>query len=47
MDTFDNDSLPDVKIAPSPSVEFDVIKYDQAETRSIELRNVGSVSVGS
>ncbi|GAA6010535.1 hypothetical protein JCM11491_006985 [Sporobolomyces phaffii] len=38
---FDNDSLPDVKILPGPSVEFDAIEYDVPVTKTIEVSNVG------
>lgn len=38
----DRDSLPDVKILPGPSVEFDEIRYDVPVTRFIELVNSGN-----
>jgi hypothetical protein len=42
---FDTDSLPDVKILPGPSVEFDEIVYDVPVTKTIEVANVGHVSI--
>jgi hypothetical protein len=44
---FDNGSLPDVKILPGPSVEFDEIEYDVPVTKTIEVSNVGQVSTVS
>lgn len=43
LDSFENDALPEVKIRPSPSVEFGTISYLRPETQSIEVVNVGSV----
>ena len=43
MNEFDNDSLPDVKILPGPSVEFGEIEFDTPVTKTIEISNVGQV----
>ncbi|GAA5962330.1 hypothetical protein JCM21900_003091 [Sporobolomyces salmonicolor] len=43
LDKFDNDSLPDVKILPGPSVEFGRIEYGKPAKMEIELANVGQV----
>lgn len=43
LNSFENDALPEVKIHPSPSIEFGTIAYLRPETRSIEVVNVGSV----
>lgn len=40
---FDNQSLPDVKLVPGPSVEFDEIEFDVPVTKTVELANVGQV----
>ncbi|GJN94692.1 hypothetical protein Rhopal_007783-T1 [Rhodotorula paludigena] len=43
LDRFDNDALPDVKLAPGPSVDFDVVRYDEPVTSEIEVVNCGAV----
>ncbi|GAA5831599.1 hypothetical protein JCM11251_000764 [Rhodosporidiobolus azoricus] len=43
LDSFDNDALPDVKLSPGPSIEFDQIRYDEPVTKTVEVVNVGEV----
>ncbi|GAA6054854.1 hypothetical protein JCM3770_004109 [Rhodotorula araucariae] len=43
LDRFDHDAMPDVKLAPGPSVEFGEIRYNEPVSREIEVLNVGSV----
>lgn len=43
VDQYDSDELPDVKLSPGPSVDFDEIRYDEPVSRQIEVVNVGSV----
>ncbi|BGP44054.1 hypothetical protein JCM10449v2_008111 [Rhodotorula kratochvilovae] len=43
LDQYDNDAMPDIKLAPGPSVEFEEIRYDELVSREIEVVNVGSV----
>jgi hypothetical protein len=45
VDAFDNDHLPDLKILPSPAVQFETLKYLVPQTREIEVKNVGKVRV--
>ncbi|TNY22252.1 Endonuclease/exonuclease/phosphatase [Rhodotorula diobovata] len=42
LDQYDSDELPDVKLSPGPSVDFDEIRYDEPVSRQIEVVNVGS-----
>ncbi|GAA5932015.1 uncharacterized protein JCM15063_001101 [Sporobolomyces koalae] len=41
LSRFDSQSLPDVKLVPGPSVEFDEIEFDVPVTKTVELANVG------
>ncbi|KPV72858.1 uncharacterized protein RHOBADRAFT_66874 [Rhodotorula graminis WP1] len=43
LEQYDGDELPDVKLAPSPSIDFDEIRYDEPVKREIEVVNVGTV----
>ncbi|GAA5852023.1 hypothetical protein JCM8547_000130 [Rhodosporidiobolus lusitaniae] len=43
LDSYDNNALPDVKLSPGPSVEFDEVRYDEPVTKTIEVVNVGQV----
>ncbi|GAA5913466.1 uncharacterized protein JCM6883_004396 [Sporobolomyces salmoneus] len=38
---FGNDSLPDVKILPGPSVEFDEVRFDEPVSKTIQIANIG------
>lgn len=44
LDAFDNSQLPDVKLLPGPAVQFEMIEYEKAEVREVEVKNVGKVS---
>ncbi|GAA6030598.1 hypothetical protein JCM8097_006227 [Rhodosporidiobolus ruineniae] len=43
LDSFDNDAVPEVKLAPGPSVEFGEIRYEEPVTKEVEVVNVGQV----
>ncbi|SCV67135.1 BQ2448_5781 [Microbotryum intermedium] len=44
LDQYDNDALPDVKLIPGPSIQFDrAIRYLIPQTQTVEIENVGSV----
>ncbi|GAA5845905.1 hypothetical protein JCM9279_002419 [Rhodotorula babjevae] len=42
LEQYDSDELPDVKLAPSPSIDFDEIRFDEPVQREIEVVNVGT-----
>ncbi|GAA5911997.1 hypothetical protein JCM8208_006453 [Rhodotorula glutinis] len=43
LEQYDGDELPDVKLAPSPSIDFDEIRFDEPVKREFEVVNVGEV----
>lgn len=43
LDSYENESLPSVKIMPSPALDFGVISYLKPQTKSVEVHNNGSV----
>lgn len=47
LDAEENESMPDVEVMPSELVEFGPVEYEVKQVRSIEIKNISSVSLGN